>query len=107
MSTIGKAQKNFGPAANRPSVKIAYTAAIGDTSAKANDSAERKLKPRSSWGGRVSDAGWVSSGWVIVASMFVALRRHCEPVSGRNEVIIRIDKGQKPRRSSRDRGRRD
>jgi hypothetical protein len=46
MSTIGNAQKNFGPAANSPSVKIAYTAAIGDTSAKASDSAERKLNPR-------------------------------------------------------------
>ena len=33
-------------AANSPRVKMAYTAAIGDTSAKASDSAERKLNPR-------------------------------------------------------------
>ena len=38
--------EEFGPAANSPRVKIAYTAAIGDTSANANDSADRKLKPR-------------------------------------------------------------
>jgi hypothetical protein len=68
MSTIGKAQKNFGPAANSPRVKIAYTAAIGDTSANANDSADRKLKPWSSWSGRSSETACVSSGWVIVAS---------------------------------------
>ncbi len=51
MSTMGKAQKNFGPAANNPRVKIAYTAAIGDTSANASDSADRKPNPRNSWGG--------------------------------------------------------
>src|SRR5258705_8808881 len=66
--TIGKAQKNFGPAANSPRVKIAYTAAIGDTSANANDSADRKLKPRSSCGGGGALDAFVYKQFVVPAS---------------------------------------
>ena len=81
MSTIGNAQKNFGPAANRPRVKIAYTAAIGDTSANASASAERKLKPRlnvegaSARGARVSGVDLTSaSPRRVVAATFYLFR---------------------------------
>src|ERR1700676_857950 len=102
---MGKAQKNFGPAANNPSVKMAYTAAIGDTSANARDSADLKLNPRRSCSGEPGAATVSSSiGCAICCSCHLSLKRHSEGDIHKTEVGIDLNPACGFIRSSRFRG---
>jgi hypothetical protein len=58
-------------------VKIAYTAAIGDTSANANASADRKLKPRLNLEGDSAVDTVVLGLGSVIAAPYDGLQRLC------------------------------